>query len=159
MVKNDVSSILSFVILMAKMWIFGFSPGVCPTEPSNLVFSLGCLVSNGRWTLLWGIRFSGSATTSQRLAPSVLPKVARYRSNHHGDSKRSHGAALTVSRSGPPKAGQHGVPWLLGPMGWPTQLSSIKTPCTISTLTKLVASTRSLSPILPSLTSSHQRST
>ena len=28
MVKNDVSFILSFVILMAKMWIFGFSPRV-----------------------------------------------------------------------------------------------------------------------------------
>ena len=27
MVKNVVSFILSFVILMAKMWIFGFSPG------------------------------------------------------------------------------------------------------------------------------------
>ena len=39
MVKNDVSFILSFVILMAKMWIFGFSHVVCPTEPSNLVFS------------------------------------------------------------------------------------------------------------------------
>ena len=48
MVKNDVSFILSFVILMAKMWIFGFSPGVGPTELSNLVFSLECLVSNGR---------------------------------------------------------------------------------------------------------------
>ena len=47
MVKNNVSFILSFVILMAKMWIFGFSPGVCPTEPSNLVSSFGCLVSNG----------------------------------------------------------------------------------------------------------------
>ena len=44
MVTNDVSFILSFVILMAKMWIFGFSPGVYPTEPSNLVFSLECLV-------------------------------------------------------------------------------------------------------------------
>ena len=52
MVKNDVSFILSFVILMAKMWIFRFSPGVCPTEPSNLVFSLECLVSNGRQALL-----------------------------------------------------------------------------------------------------------
>ena len=52
MVKNDVSFILSFVILMAKMWIFGISPGVCLTEPSNLVFSLECLVSNGRQALL-----------------------------------------------------------------------------------------------------------
>ena len=62
MVKNDVSFILSFVILTAKMWIFGFSPGVCPTEPSNLVFSLGCLVSNGRRALLRYIRLGGSAT-------------------------------------------------------------------------------------------------
>ena len=62
MIMNDVSFILSFVILMAKMWIFGFSPGVCPTEPSNLVFSLECLVSNGRQALLGGIRL-GSSTT------------------------------------------------------------------------------------------------
>ena len=52
MVKNDVSFILSFVILKAKMLIFGFSPRVCPTELSNLVFSLECLVSNGRQALL-----------------------------------------------------------------------------------------------------------
>ena len=62
MVKNDVSFILSFVILMTKMWIFGFSPGVCPTEPSNLVFSLECLVFKGRRALLRGIRLGGSAT-------------------------------------------------------------------------------------------------
>ena len=62
MVKNDVSFILSFVILMAKMWIFRLSPGVCPMELSNLVFSLGCLVSNGRRALLGGIRLGGSAT-------------------------------------------------------------------------------------------------
>ena len=62
MVTNDVSFILSFVILMAKMWIFGFSPGVCPTESSNLVFSLECLVSNGRQALLGGIRLGGSTT-------------------------------------------------------------------------------------------------
>jgi len=61
MVKNDVSFILSFVILMAKIWIFGFSHGVCPTELSNLVFSFGCLVSNGRQALLGGIRLGGSA--------------------------------------------------------------------------------------------------
>ena len=47
---------------MVKIWIFGFSPGVCPTEPSNLVFSLECLVSNGRRALLGGIRLGGSAT-------------------------------------------------------------------------------------------------
>ena len=64
MVMNDASFILSFVILMAKIWIFGFSPGVCPTEPSNLVFSLGCLVSNGRRALLGGIRLDGSATAT-----------------------------------------------------------------------------------------------
>ena len=61
MVKNDVSFILSFVILLAKMWIFGFSPGMCPTKLSNLVFSFGCLVSNGRQALLGGIRLGGSA--------------------------------------------------------------------------------------------------
>jgi len=62
MVKTDVSFILSFVILMAKMWIFGFSPRVCPMEPSNLVFSHECLVSNGRRALLEGIRLGGSTT-------------------------------------------------------------------------------------------------
>ena len=46
------------------MWIFGFSPGVCPTEPSNLVFFLECLVSNGRQALLWGIRLGGSTIDS-----------------------------------------------------------------------------------------------
>ena len=60
MANNDVSFILSFVILMAKIWIFGFTPGVCPTEPSNLVFSFGCLGSNGRQALLGGIRLGGS---------------------------------------------------------------------------------------------------
>ena len=44
------------------MWIFGFSPRVCPTEPSNLMFSLRCLVSNGSQALLGGIRLGGSAT-------------------------------------------------------------------------------------------------
>ena len=62
MVKNDVSFILSFVIPMAKIWIFLFSPGVCPTGPRNLVFSFECLVSNGRQALLGGIRLDGSAT-------------------------------------------------------------------------------------------------
>ena len=60
MVKNDVSFILSFVILMEKMWIFVFSPGVCPMELCNLVFSLRCLVSNERRVLLEGIRLGGS---------------------------------------------------------------------------------------------------
>ena len=62
MVKNDVSFILSFVILVEKMWIFGFSPGACPTKLSNLVFSPECLVSNGRQALLGGIRLGGSTT-------------------------------------------------------------------------------------------------
>ena len=62
MVKNDVSFIISFVIMMAKMWIFGFSPRVCPMGPSNLVFSLECLGSNERQALLGGIRLGGSAT-------------------------------------------------------------------------------------------------
>ena len=62
MVKNDVSFILSFVILMAKIWIFGFSPGVCPTGPCDLVFSLECLVSNGRQAFLGGIRIDDSTT-------------------------------------------------------------------------------------------------
>ena len=61
MVKNDVSFILLFVILMLKIWIFGFSPRVCPMEPSNLVFSPECLVSNGRRAPLGGIRLGGSA--------------------------------------------------------------------------------------------------
>ena len=55
MVKNDVSFILSFVILMAKMWIFGFSLGVCLTGSRDLVSSLGCLVFKGRQVLLRGI--------------------------------------------------------------------------------------------------------
>ena len=62
MVMNDVSFILSFVILVVKMWILGFSPRVCPTEPSNLVFSLECLVSNERRALLRGFRLGGSTT-------------------------------------------------------------------------------------------------
>ena len=62
MVKNVVSFILSFVIPMAKMWIFGFSPGVCPTELCNLVSSLECLVSSKRQALLRDIRLDSSAT-------------------------------------------------------------------------------------------------
>ena len=46
-----------------KMWIFEFSPGVCPTELRNLVFSLEYLVSNERQVLLEGIRLGDSATT------------------------------------------------------------------------------------------------
>ena len=37
---------------------------VCSTGPRNLVFSLECLVSNGRRALLGGIRLGGSATTA-----------------------------------------------------------------------------------------------
>ena len=62
MVKNDVSFIPSFVILMEKCEFFLFSPRVCPTEPCNLVSSLEYLVSNGRRVLLGGIRLGGSAT-------------------------------------------------------------------------------------------------
>ena len=61
MVKNVVSFILSFVILMAKMWIFGFSPGVWSTGPRDLVSSYKCLVSKGKRVLLGGIRLGGSA--------------------------------------------------------------------------------------------------
>ena len=60
MFKNDVSFILSFVIMMAKMWIFDFSPRVCPTGPHDLVSFFMCLVSNGRRALLGGIRLGGS---------------------------------------------------------------------------------------------------
>ena len=45
-----------------KMWIFGFSLGVCSTEPCNLVSPLEYLVSNVRRVLLGGIRLCGSAT-------------------------------------------------------------------------------------------------
>ena len=62
MVTNDVSFILSFVILMAKIWIFGFSPGVCPTEPRDLMFFLECLVSNRRRALMRDIRLGDSTT-------------------------------------------------------------------------------------------------
>ena len=56
------------------MWIFGFSHGVCPMELRNLVFSLGCLVSNGIQALLGGFRLGGSATLLRaRLPTSVRP--------------------------------------------------------------------------------------
>ena len=45
-----------------KMWIFGFSLGVCSTKLHNLVSSLKYLVSNGRQVLLRGIRLGGSTT-------------------------------------------------------------------------------------------------
>ena len=48
------------------MRIFGFSPGVFPTELRNLVFSLEYLGSNGRQVLLEGIRLGGSATLPLR---------------------------------------------------------------------------------------------
>ena len=50
-----------------KIWIFGFSHRVCPTELRKLVFSLEYLVSNGRQALLEGIRLGGS-TTPEHLA-------------------------------------------------------------------------------------------
>ena len=65
MVKNDVTFISLICDPDVKMWIFAFSTGVCPTEPSNLVFSLGCLVSNERRALLGGIRLDGSATVTR----------------------------------------------------------------------------------------------
>ena len=48
-----------------------FSPGVCPMEPSNLVFTFGCLVSNGRRALLGGIRLGGSATPCKEQGPDT----------------------------------------------------------------------------------------
>ena len=48
--------------LDGKMWIFGFSHGVCLTKLHNLLFSLEYLVSNGRQVLLGGIRLGGSTT-------------------------------------------------------------------------------------------------
>ena len=45
-----------------KSVIFGFYPGVCPTELRNLVYTLEYLVSNRRRALLGGIRLGGSAT-------------------------------------------------------------------------------------------------
>ena len=80
MVKNAVIFILSFVILVAKMWIFGFSPGVCSMEPSNLVFSLKCLVSNGRQALLGGIKLGGSATPTKGPRP---PRVEQRQGRKH----------------------------------------------------------------------------
>ena len=59
------------------MWIFGFSPGVCPTESSNLVFSLMCLVSNGRRALLGGIRLGGSVTAGR--SPGVVLALRAHR--------------------------------------------------------------------------------
>ena len=67
---NVVSFILSFVILMRKMWIFGFSLGVCPMKPCNLVSSLKYLLSNGRRALLKGIRLGGSATFGEDEEPA-----------------------------------------------------------------------------------------
>ena len=75
MVKNDVSFIISFVILMAKMWIFGFSPEVCPTELCNLVFSLKYLVLNGRQVLLGDITLGVSAIATPYIySPGPPPR-------------------------------------------------------------------------------------
>ena len=83
MVNNVISFILSFVILMEKYGFSGSPLGVCPTEPSKLVFFFGCLVSNGRRALLRGIRLGGSTTsllphfstlkTEQELSLSLTP--------------------------------------------------------------------------------------
>ena len=54
MAKDVVSFILSFMILMEKIWIFEFSLGVCSTEHHDLVHSLRYLVSNGRQILMGG---------------------------------------------------------------------------------------------------------
>ena len=62
MVNNDVSFILSFVILMKKYRFLGSLLGVCSTKLRNLVFFLEYLVSNRRQVLLGGIRLGGSAT-------------------------------------------------------------------------------------------------
>ena len=53
-------------MILLKMWIFGFSHGVCSMELRNLVSSLEYLVSNGRQVLLGGIRLGGSATGGVR---------------------------------------------------------------------------------------------
>ena len=66
MVKNNVSFILSFVILMEKCGLLRFSLGVCLMELRNLVSSLEYLVSNGRQVLLGGIRIGSSTTGSMR---------------------------------------------------------------------------------------------
>ena len=81
MVQNDVSFILSFVILMAKIWIFGFSPGLCPTEPSNLVFSFGCLGSNERQALMGGIRLGGSAIADKLVLVVAIHPLGGSRAN------------------------------------------------------------------------------
>ena len=47
---------------------------MCPTEPRDLVFSLGYLVSNGRQVLLGGIRLDGS-TTGGELNHGINPCV------------------------------------------------------------------------------------
>ena len=67
MVKNDVSFILSFVILMEKYGFLGSPLGCARRNMCNLVFSLECLVSNGRQALLGGIRLGGSATGGIRV--------------------------------------------------------------------------------------------
>ena len=70
MVNNDVSFILSFVILMEKYRFWGSPLGIraCAT----LVFSLGYLVSNGRQALLGGIRLGGSATLEATATEFIL---------------------------------------------------------------------------------------
>ena len=55
------------------MWIFGFSPGVCPTELCNLVSSFEYLVSNGRQVLMGGIRLGGSAIAGRTIPLGACP--------------------------------------------------------------------------------------
>ena len=54
MVKNVVSFIFSFRILMEKCGFSSSTLGVCSTERHDLVHSLGYLVSNRRQVLLGG---------------------------------------------------------------------------------------------------------
>ena len=109
MVKNDISFVLSFVILMVKIWIFGFSPRVCPMGPCNLVSSFGCLVSNGRWALLVGIRLGSSATERDLTRScihmrSVVTQLCVTRNAAHGGfvqgSKRSPESGRSQKLSG-----------------------------------------------------------
>ena len=67
------------------MWIFGFSLGVCSTEPRILVSSLEYLVSNGRQVLLGGVRLGGSATRPVDLRAGRHPvqrEGARHQRRH-----------------------------------------------------------------------------
>ena len=66
MANNDISFILSFVILMKKCGFLGSPLGVCSTELRNLASSLEYLVSNGGQVPLGGIGLGGSAIGGDR---------------------------------------------------------------------------------------------